>query len=492
MDTQTQIADNLYGLLETQEDPQGIMDTILQIDDLNRWNINITDYLRYEMDIDNFVIDVENPEQTHTAGPGGSFVPIPIDYGESILDFVILLLIGGDNWDLDFFDYPMADEIVRFLVINGAKSSPALYLKWLSVEDEYEGPDDFPEAFMKYEKIKKYLGLFNTVNRLKNVRNKNRKAKTIQRRLRGNRSRLYNAYPTQYMKSKPHLRDGAWNIIERGLIDDGIATPDREKFKENYFNRNWSDNNQKARTIQRRVRGNRSRLYNAYPTQYMKSKPRLRDGSWNIIDKGLREGEIESPDREIFKTEHFDPKWMSDREREKVGNRLMSEYVDELNKYGGKKKKRTQKRMKGGTGSSNSFHTPMSSPIDKGVYYDADDGMPDCPICLDELKYYNNGRYMPLRSLYTTDCNHNFHFDCAKRHLSRDNRCPMCRNEIYDFQEDDLQEDDLEMRFNALNRNRDDNGVFDDLEMRLNALRRFQDDDINDDNRSDNSSEDGF
>ena len=338
MTTQEDLAGNLYELLETQEDPQGIMDTILQIDDLNRWNIKITDYLRYEMDIDHFVIDVENPEQTHTAGPGGSFVPIPIDYGESILDFVIWLLIGGDNWDLDFEMYPMADEIVRFLVINGAKSSPSLYLKWLSIEEQYEDPDDFPEAFIKYKKIKRYLGLFNTVNRLKNVRNKNRKAKTIQRRLRGNRSRLYNSdNPTQYMKSKPHLRDGAWNIIDRGLIDDGIATPDREKFKENYFNRNWSDNNQKARTIQRRVRGNRSRLYNAYPTQYMKSKPRLRDGSWNIIDKGLREGDIKSPDREIFKTEQFDPLWMSDREIE--SNRLMGEFVDDLNQRGGYRKR---------------------------------------------------------------------------------------------------------------------------------------------------------
>jgi hypothetical protein len=99
-------------------------------------------------------------------------VPIPIDYGESILDFVIWLLIGRDNWNLDFFNYPMVDEIIRFLVINGAKSSPSLYLKWLSVEDEYEDPDDLPEAFMKYKKIKRYLGLFNTVNRLKNVRNK--------------------------------------------------------------------------------------------------------------------------------------------------------------------------------------------------------------------------------------------------------------------------------------------------------------------------------
>ena len=60
----------------------------------------------------------------------------------------------------------------------------------------------------------------------------------------------------------------------------------------------------------------------------------------NIIEEGLIEDGIESPDREIFKTEHFDPKWMSDREREKVGNRLMSEYVDELNQYGGKKNER--------------------------------------------------------------------------------------------------------------------------------------------------------
>jgi len=242
MDTQTQedLAGNLYELLETQEDPQDIMDTILQIDDLNRWNINITDYLRYEMDIDNFVIDVENPEQTHTAGPGGSFVPIPIDYGESILDYVIWLLIGGDNWDLDFEMYPMADEIVRFLVINGAKSSPYLYLKWLSVEEQYEDPDDYPEAFMKYKKIKRYLGLFNTVNRLKNVRNKNRKAKTIQRRLRGNRSRLYNSdNPTQYMKSKPELRKSVANIIEEGLIEDGIESPEREIFKTENFDPKW-------------------------------------------------------------------------------------------------------------------------------------------------------------------------------------------------------------------------------------------------------------
>lgn len=268
MDIQKATAEKLYGLLEFQEDPQEIMDTILGTYDLNRWNINIKDFVRYNMDIDHFVIDVENPDQTYTAGPGGRMVPIPIDYGESILDFVIWLLIGRDNWNLDFFNYPMVDEIIRFLVINGAKSSPSLYLKWLSVEDEYEDPDDLPEAFMKYKKIKRYLGLFNTVNRLKNVRNKNRKAKTIQRRLRGNRSRLYNAYPTQYMKSKPELRKSVANIIEEGLIEDGIESDDRQRF---------------LRT-------------------------------------------------------HFDTKWMSDREIE--GNRLMADYVDELNQYGGKKNER--------------------------------------------------------------------------------------------------------------------------------------------------------
>ena len=46
MDIQKATAEKLYGLLEFQEDPQEIMDTIMETDDLNRWNINITDYLR--------------------------------------------------------------------------------------------------------------------------------------------------------------------------------------------------------------------------------------------------------------------------------------------------------------------------------------------------------------------------------------------------------------------------------------------------------------
>ena len=44
MDIQKATAEKLYGLLEFQEDPQEIMDTIMETDDLNRWNINITDY----------------------------------------------------------------------------------------------------------------------------------------------------------------------------------------------------------------------------------------------------------------------------------------------------------------------------------------------------------------------------------------------------------------------------------------------------------------
>jgi ankyrin repeat protein len=151
--------------------------------------------------------------------------------------------------------------------------------------------------------------------------------------------------------------------------------------------------------------------------------------------------------------------------------------VGQLDQYGGKKKKRTQKKMKGGTSSSDSFHTPLltpeSSPINHREFHDADDGMPDCPICLDSLRYFRNGKYVPLRSLYTTKCDHDFHFDCAKRHLLRDNRCPICRNEI-----DDFQEDDLEIRYNALigdniidNERQNDEEVFNDLQMRLNVLR---------------------
>ena len=403
MTTQQQMAVNLYGLLEEYDTPRRIINLIPLIDDLNRWNIIIRDYVNYDLDIGMFIVDVNNPIRTYTTGNR----PLPIDYGDSMLTFFIFQI----KWELDSDMYPMADEIVKMLILNGAKSSPYLYNSWLEMEDYYQDDDGYEdeetyeETSDMYDNIKNYLGLFNTINKLKNVRKRNRKAKTIQKRIRGNRSRLYNDRPTKYMRNIPGLKKSAWNII----------------------------------------------------------------------DEGLREDEIKSPDREIFKTEHFDPKWMSDREIE--GNRLMADYIDDLDKYGGKKKKRTQKKMKGGTSSSDSFHTPLltpeSSPINHREFHDADDGMPDCPICLDSLRYFRNGKYVPLRSLYTTKCDHDFHFDCARRHLLRDNRCPICRNEI-----DDFQEDDLEIRYNALigdniieNERQNDDEVFNDLQMRLNALR---------------------
>ena len=267
MTTQQNLAENLYDLLETQENPQDIMDIIVEINDLNRWNFDMFAYEKYGFNASEFVIDLENPGQYHTI------------YGISLLDYVIeLSLIEGDY---DFDLYPLLDEIVKFLVINGAKSSPKIYNKWLQRSDMYYAPngepldDSDPIKIRIYEKVKHYLGLFNTVNKLKNVRKKNRKAKTIQRRLRGNRSRLYNSdNPTKYMRNVPGLRKGVANKIDEGLIEDGI----------------------------------------------------------------------ESPDRDEFKVEHFDPKWMSDREIE--GTRLMADYVDILDQYGGNSYRNKYERCK--------------------------------------------------------------------------------------------------------------------------------------------------
>jgi len=273
MTTQQNLAEKLFSLLEFNSDVHNIMDIILEIDDLNRWNIDIDSYLNYGFNTDEFIIDTDIVMDQYNNNI------VPLNKGISMLEFYIdLWLIEGDY---EFDLYPMMDEIIRFLVINGAKSSPKIYNKWLQKSDVYydengEPFDDIePYIIRKYEKIKHYLGLFNTVNRLKNVRKKNRKAKTIQRRLRGNRSRLYH-----------------------------------------------SDN----------------------PTKYMRNVPGLRKGVANKIDEGLREDEIESPDREIFKTEHFDPKWMSDREIE--GNRLMADYVDTLDQYGGNSYRNKYERCK--------------------------------------------------------------------------------------------------------------------------------------------------
>ena len=131
---------HLYELLEVQDNTQAIKDTILEIDDLNEWNINIHAYYR---DGESIISSIINPEQSGNI---------------SILEFVIWLIIGGDNWDIEFEMYPMVDEIVEFLVLNGAKSNPRLYNSWLDVGEEYFDEDD--QTIIKYKKIKKYLGLF--------------------------------------------------------------------------------------------------------------------------------------------------------------------------------------------------------------------------------------------------------------------------------------------------------------------------------------------
>lgn len=120
---------------------------------------------------------------------------------------------------------------------------------------------------------------------------------------------------------------------------------------------------------------------------------------------------------------------------------------------------KTLKKKRGGT--PNSFYSAHSSPSKLSTqnsvtsYYTVEDGEDICPICLDNLTYYRNGRYLPNGSLYTSKCNHTFHFDCAKRHLSMNNRCPVCRTEIDDFirRDENLENndiDDLERRLQIL------------------------------------------
>jgi hypothetical protein len=150
------------------------------------------------------------------------------------------------------------------------------------------------------------------------------------------------------------------------------------------------------------------------------------------------------------------------------------------------------------------FYTPLSSPelsrqssVASSVasFASADDGEQDCPICLDRLRYYNNRRYMPSRSLYTTMCDHEFHFDCAKRHFSNDNRCPICRREIDDFMVDrplpqypnnDI--DDLERRLqNLMNLEQNDRNmetIADDLDARFRELTQLNNQVIVPDNRA--------
>lgn len=143
------------------------------------------------------------------------------------------------------------------------------------------------------------------------------------------------------------------------------------------------------------------------------------------------------------------------------------------------------KTLKKRGGTPNSYYSAHSSPSELSTqnsvtsYYTAEDGEDICPICLDNLTYYRNGRYLPNGSIYTSRCNHTFHFDCAKRHLTMNNRCPVCRTEIDDFiRRDDIRRDDYPV-----------NNDIDDLERRLQILLNNDimindnNDDIQNDNR---------
>ena len=167
-----------------------------------------------------------------------------------------------------------------------------------------------------------------------------------------------------------------------------------------------------------------------------------------------------------------------------------------------RKKTMRKKRLYGGN-TPDRFYTPLSSPelsrqssVASSVasFASADDAEQDCPICLDRLRYYNNRRYMPSRSLYTTMCDHEFHFDCAKRHFSNDNRCPICRREINDFMVDrqlpqypnnDI--DDLERRLqNLMNLEQNDRNmetIADDLDARFRELTQLNNQVVVPDNR---------
>lgn len=168
-----------------------------------------------------------------------------------------------------------------------------------------------------------------------------------------------------------------------------------------------------------------------------------------------------------------------------------------------RKKTMKKKRLYGGN-TPDRFYTPLSSPelsrqssVASSVasFTSADDGEQDCPICLDRLRYYNNRRYIPSRSLYTTMCDHEFHFDCARRHFSNDNRCPICRREINDFMVDrplpqypnnDI--DDLERRLqNLMNLEQNDRNmetIADDLDARFRELTQLNNQIVIPDNRA--------
>jgi len=56
---------------------------------------------------------------------------------------------------------------------------------------------------------------------------------------------------------------------------------------------------------------------------------------------------------------------------------------------------------------------------------------PECPICFDTIEMVN---------VTVTTCGHSFHASCAFRSLETSENCPMCRNQLVEFQGDEEDE----------------------------------------------------
>ena len=56
-----------------------------------------------------------------------------------------------------------------------------------------------------------------------------------------------------------------------------------------------------------------------------------------------------------------------------------------------------------------------------------------CPICYDTIKILRivDGEIKPNPNVTTTPCNHSFCYKCLSKHLEKNNKCPMCREKIY-------------------------------------------------------------
>ena len=125
---QRAMAVELYRLLETHVDLQGILQIISQIDDLNRWNFDTINYFQQSMGdssgMNEYVIDVEQIEEGQ-------------DKGETILDFIIWLITETEDYEFKY--YPYIDKIVSNLISAGAISNSDVFQFWLDLENYFIG-----------------------------------------------------------------------------------------------------------------------------------------------------------------------------------------------------------------------------------------------------------------------------------------------------------------------------------------------------------------